>query len=48
MSVLLANVFVAPGTELAAPRGSGYIVRYTVERIGGAGPWAEGTSKEAG
>ena len=26
-------------TEFPAPKGPGYIVRYSVERIGGVGPW---------
>jgi PPOX class probable F420-dependent enzyme len=36
----LAKVYVSPDTEFPAPRGPGYIVRYSVERIGGVGPWA--------
>ncbi len=36
----LAKVYVAPDTEFPAPKGPGYIVRYSVERIGGVGPWA--------
>ncbi len=36
----LAKVYVSPETEFPAPRGPGYIVRYSVERIGGVGPWA--------
>jgi PPOX class probable F420-dependent enzyme len=35
----LAKVYVSPDTEFPAPRGPGYIVRYSVERIGGVGPW---------
>jgi PPOX class probable F420-dependent enzyme len=35
----LAKVYVAPEAEFPAPRGPGYLVRYTVERIGGVGPW---------
>ncbi len=35
----LAKVYVSAGTEFPAPRGPGYIVRYSVERIGGVGPW---------
>jgi hypothetical protein len=38
----LAKIYVAPGTEFPAPRGPGYIVRYSIERIGGVGPWAAG------
>jgi PPOX class probable F420-dependent enzyme len=36
----LAKVYLSPDTEFPAPRGPGYIVRYSVERIGGVGPWA--------
>ncbi len=36
----LAKVYVAPDAEFPAPRRPGYIVRYSVERIGGVGPWA--------
>ena len=35
----LAKVYVAPEAEFPAPKGPGYLVRYTVERIGGVGPW---------
>jgi PPOX class probable F420-dependent enzyme len=35
----LAKVYLAPDTTFPAPRGPGFIVRYTVERIGGVGPW---------
>ena len=36
----LTKVYISPDTEFPAPKGPGYIVRYTVERIGGVGPWA--------
>jgi PPOX class probable F420-dependent enzyme len=36
----LAKIYVSPTTEFPRPRGPGYIVRYSVERIGGVGPWA--------
>jgi PPOX class probable F420-dependent enzyme len=36
----LAKVYVSPDTEFPAPKGTGFIVRYAVERIGGVGPWA--------
>jgi PPOX class probable F420-dependent enzyme len=36
----LAKVYMSPDAEFPAPRGPGYIVRYSVERIGGVGPWA--------
>jgi hypothetical protein len=29
-----------PDSEFPAPKGPGYITRYTVERIGGVGPWS--------
>ena len=37
----LAKVYMSPDTEFPAPRGPGYIVRYSVERIGGVGPWVQ-------
>lgn len=36
----LAKVYMAPDAEFPAPKGPGHIVRYSVERIGGVGPWA--------
>jgi PPOX class probable F420-dependent enzyme len=36
----LHKVYADPDGEFPAPRGAGYIVRYTVERVGGVGPWA--------
>jgi PPOX class probable F420-dependent enzyme len=36
----LAKIYVSPTTEFPRPRGPGYVVRYSVERIGGVGPWA--------
>ncbi|GAA3233426.1 PPOX class F420-dependent oxidoreductase [Dactylosporangium siamense] len=35
----LTKVYMSPDTEFPAPKGPGFIVRYTVERIGGVGPW---------
>lgn len=35
------KLYVGPGQEFPAPRTSGYLVRYEVDRIGGVGPWAE-------
>jgi PPOX class probable F420-dependent enzyme len=35
----LAKVYIAPDAEFPAPRGPGYVARYSVERIGGVGPW---------
>jgi PPOX class probable F420-dependent enzyme len=40
----LAKVYVSPDAEFPAPRRPGYIVRYSVERIGGVGPWAPAPS----
>ncbi|MBS2037056.1 PPOX class F420-dependent oxidoreductase [bacterium] len=37
----LAKIYMAPEAEFPAPRGPGYIVRYTVQRVGGVGPWAD-------
>ncbi|GAA4157582.1 PPOX class F420-dependent oxidoreductase [Phytohabitans flavus] len=37
----LTKVYMSPETEFPAPKGPGYIVRYSVERIGGVGPWAQ-------
>jgi PPOX class probable F420-dependent enzyme len=37
----LAKVYVTPDTTFPAPRGEGWIVRYSVERVGGVGPWAQ-------
>jgi PPOX class probable F420-dependent enzyme len=36
----LTKVYMSPETEFPAPRRAGYIVRYTVERVSGVGPWA--------
>lgn len=36
----LAKVYMSPKAEFPAPRAPGYIVRYSVERVGGVGPWA--------
>jgi PPOX class probable F420-dependent enzyme len=35
----LAKVYMSPEAEFPAPKGPGYVVRYSVERIGGVGPW---------
>lgn len=37
----LAKVYMAPDATFPVPRGPGYIVRYSVERVGGVGPWAQ-------
>jgi PPOX class probable F420-dependent enzyme len=36
----LAKVYVSPDMVFPAPKGPGYLVRYSVQRIGGVGPWA--------
>ena len=36
----LAKVYVSPDSEFPAPKGDGFIIRYSIERIGGVGPWA--------
>jgi PPOX class probable F420-dependent enzyme len=36
----LTKVYMSPDDEFPAPKGPGYIIRYSVERIGGVGPWA--------
>jgi PPOX class probable F420-dependent enzyme len=36
----LTKTCVAPGATFPAPGGPGSIVRYTVGRVGGVGPWA--------
>jgi PPOX class probable F420-dependent enzyme len=35
----LMKVYVSPDAEFPAPKGPGFLVRYSVERIGGVGPW---------
>jgi PPOX class probable F420-dependent enzyme len=35
----LTKVYMSAEKEFPAPRTSGYIVRYSIERIGGVGPW---------
>jgi PPOX class probable F420-dependent enzyme len=36
----LTKVYMSHDQEFPAPRTPGYVVRYTVERTGGVGPWA--------
>jgi len=36
----LTKVYMNPKAEFPAPRGPGYIVRYSIERVTGVGPWA--------
>ena len=40
----LAKVYVSPDAAYPGPKAPGYIVRYSVERIGGVGPWAPTSS----
>ena len=35
----LMKVYVSPDGEFPAPQGPGYVVRYSVERVVGVGPW---------
>jgi len=35
----LIQVYMGPGNAFPGQRPSGYIVRYTIERVGGVGPW---------
>lgn len=37
----LAKVYVTPDTEFPGEPGPGYVVRYSVERVTGVGPWAK-------
>src|SRR3954453_22858016 len=36
----LAKVYMGPDVPFPAPKGSGYVVRYTVQKVGGVGPSA--------
>lgn len=36
----LAKVYMAPDAEFPAPKGDGFIMRYSIERVAGVGPWA--------
>jgi PPOX class probable F420-dependent enzyme len=38
----LTKVYMTPDDAFPAPKGPGYIVRYSVQRISGVGPWTEG------
>ncbi|MGI8677942.1 MAG: PPOX class F420-dependent enzyme, partial [Jatrophihabitans sp.] len=40
----LAKVYVGPEVTFPAPRSDGgYVLRYSIDRIGGVGPWAPGS-----
>jgi hypothetical protein len=43
----LAKIYVSPTTEFPRPRAPGYIVRYTIEEIGGVGPWVTAGTESA-
>jgi len=36
----LTKAYVSWDTEFPAPKGPGFIVHYSIERVGGVGPWA--------
>ena len=36
----LAKTYLGPDVTFPAPRDPGFVVRYTIERVGGIGPWA--------
>ena len=40
----LAKVYISPDIEYPGPKGPGYIVHYSVERVGGVGPWVSTSS----
>jgi len=40
----LTKVYMSPDDEFPAPKGSGYIARYEIERVGGVGPWVQKSS----
>jgi len=44
----LTKIYMSPDTEFPAPKGPGFIVRYTVERVGGVGPWAAASLGDQG
>ena len=35
----LTKVYMSPNATFPAPRASGYVIRYRIDRIGGVGPW---------
>jgi hypothetical protein len=35
----LARGYMAPDAQFPAPKGPGYLVRYSVKHVGGVGPW---------
>jgi PPOX class probable F420-dependent enzyme len=36
----LTKVYMSPDADFPAPRASGFVIRYRIDRIGGVGPWA--------
>jgi len=43
-----ATVYVLPDAQVHVPEGSepGFVVRYSITRIGGIGPWAKALRSE--
>jgi PPOX class probable F420-dependent enzyme len=41
----LAKVYVGPDAELPGGSEPGYVVRYSIDRIGGIGPWAQSVAR---
>jgi PPOX class probable F420-dependent enzyme len=39
----LTKVYIAPDAEFPYPRSPGFLLRYSVDRIGGVGPWVGGS-----
>jgi hypothetical protein len=37
----LGRVYVAPDFEFAPTEGEGYVLRTTIEKVSGVGPWAQ-------
>ena len=40
----LTKVYLGPDETFPAPKGPGYLIRYTVDKVGGVGPWVPATS----
>ncbi|EIV96293.1 PPOX class F420-dependent oxidoreductase [Frankia sp. QA3] len=36
----LTKVYTSPDAEFPGPKGDGFILRYSIDRVGGVGPWA--------
>jgi PPOX class probable F420-dependent enzyme len=37
----LAKIYIGPDVTFPAPRRSGYTVHYSIEKVGGIGPWVQ-------